>query len=178
MRTFGLSASKRTHNFIIESFLDLIPYKSFRKITIQDILLASTISKGTFYKHFTDKYDLLHQSYQFLFDEMKESMLVLDVTNHIKDYLNTINRIRIRYQSLMQIKEEDIDIHDKFLKDLSLLYKEEHPESSQIEQNLYASQMSCAIDYLVSLNREIREEDLLSVFNIQRKMSFQFLNAY
>lgn len=178
MNKFRLSASERTHSFIIRSFFDLIAYKDFRKITIQDILDESQVSKGTFYKHFVDKYDLLRQSYLSLYNEMKESMFVLTNTIDIQNYLYTINRLRINYSNLIRIQDKEADIRQSFLKDLSDLYKTEHKEASEIEANLYANQTLCTLDYLTSLNRDIKEEDVYSVFNIRRKVSFQLLNAY
>ena len=178
MNKFRMSASSRTHSFIIQSFFDLIAYKNFKKITIQDILEESQVSKGTFYKHFIDKYDLLKQAYHYLYEEMKESLFIMDNLIDIQNYLYTINRIRIDYTNIIQIKDNEIDIRGNFLKDLSDLYKTEHRDSTPIEANLYANQILCTLDYLTSLNRDIEEQDVYSVFNIGRKVSFQLLNAY
>ena len=141
MNKFRMSASSRTHSFIIQSFFDLIAYKNFKKITIQDILEESQVSKGTFYKHFIDKYDLLKHAYHYLYEEMKESLFILDNRIDIQNYLYTINRIRIDYTNIIQIKDNEIDIRGNFLKDLSDLYKTEHRDSTPIEANLYANQI-------------------------------------
>jgi AcrR family transcriptional regulator len=48
----------RSQRAIHAAFLDLMTKKSFEEITTSDIIEASGYSRGTFYTHYTDKYDL------------------------------------------------------------------------------------------------------------------------
>ena len=48
----------KTKNNIERTFLDLLKEKSFEKVTVRLILEKALISKGTFYSHYLDKYDL------------------------------------------------------------------------------------------------------------------------
>lgn len=50
-------------SIITDAFLDLCEKKSVNKITIQDILNRAEVSRGTFYNHFEDKYDLIRYCY-------------------------------------------------------------------------------------------------------------------
>ena len=47
-----------TKKMLGEALLGLLGERSFRQITVADILDRSGLSRSTFYKHFTDKYDL------------------------------------------------------------------------------------------------------------------------
>jgi len=49
----------KTYNALLNSFNKLIEYKSFGKITVNDLCEEALISRATFYTHFDDKYDLL-----------------------------------------------------------------------------------------------------------------------
>jgi AcrR family transcriptional regulator len=48
----------KTKNNIERTFLDLLKEMSFEKVTVRLILEKALISKGTFYSHYLDKYDL------------------------------------------------------------------------------------------------------------------------
>ena len=48
----------KTKKNIEESFLRLLEKKSFSEITVQNILDEALINRSTFYKHYSDKYDL------------------------------------------------------------------------------------------------------------------------
>lgn len=49
-----------TKNILCYSFHDLLKKKSFSNITVQDIVDNCGASRATFYRHFTDKYDLMN----------------------------------------------------------------------------------------------------------------------
>ncbi|GGD81271.1 TetR family transcriptional regulator [Paenibacillus nasutitermitis] len=48
-----------TKQSLINSFLHLVAYKDFEKITIADITSSAQVNRATFYAHFNDKYELL-----------------------------------------------------------------------------------------------------------------------
>lgn len=50
---------------IMESFVDLLDEKPFNKITVKDIVNHCHINRNTFYYHFQDIYDLLHQTFEY-----------------------------------------------------------------------------------------------------------------
>lgn len=53
----------RTKTSILEAMISLLEKKSFDKITVKDICSYANISRGGFYLHYEDKYDLV-SSYQ------------------------------------------------------------------------------------------------------------------
>ena len=54
--------SEFTKIAIMDSLIDLLRKKPFIKITVKDIVTHCGINRNTFYYHFEDIYDLLHQT--------------------------------------------------------------------------------------------------------------------
>ena len=53
--------NEKTKENIQKSFLQLLKEKPFMKVSVRDITTIAAINRGTFYLHYEDKYDLLHQ---------------------------------------------------------------------------------------------------------------------
>ena len=62
----------KTKMAIKNAFLQLLSEKSFDKISVADIAQYALIHRGTFYSHYTDKYDLLNKLEDELIDEIGE----------------------------------------------------------------------------------------------------------
>ncbi len=52
-----------TKGIIIEALRELLTGKKIDSITVQDILETAHCSRGTFYRHFKDKYDVMNYYY-------------------------------------------------------------------------------------------------------------------
>lgn len=59
--------ARRTRQWLIKAFEELIEEKSLEAITVQDITDRATVNRATFYAHFEDKYDLLDQAFEEAF---------------------------------------------------------------------------------------------------------------
>lgn len=64
----------RTRKSIKAAFADLLLKKGFESITIKDITTAAAVNRGTFYKHYQDKYDLLAQCQQELATDLAKTV--------------------------------------------------------------------------------------------------------
>jgi AcrR family transcriptional regulator len=53
---------RRTRTALLESLLSLMIEKGYDAITVQDLIDRADIGRSTFYAHFTDKSDLLHEA--------------------------------------------------------------------------------------------------------------------
>lgn len=53
------------------SFIQLLKEKPIAKITIKEICALADVNRATFYAHYTDQYDLLHQIESDLVDDVK-----------------------------------------------------------------------------------------------------------
>lgn len=72
MRDLGVYEEKnrKTRQLIQTSFLAILEKKRFEAITISNISQQAKINRGTFYLHYVDKYDLLDQIEQQLFENI------------------------------------------------------------------------------------------------------------
>jgi len=52
-----------TKGIIIEAMKQLLAEQRFDKITVQNIIDRAHCSRGTFYRHFKDKYDIMNYYY-------------------------------------------------------------------------------------------------------------------
>lgn len=53
--------NEKTKENIQKSFLQLLKEQPFMKVSVRDITAFAKINRGTFYLHYEDKFDLLHQ---------------------------------------------------------------------------------------------------------------------
>ncbi len=64
-----------THKNIRDTFLSLLGEKDLEDITITEICQNLNISRGTFYVHYTDVYDLMVNTERFISEEMQRRFL-------------------------------------------------------------------------------------------------------
>ncbi|HMM05063.1 MAG TPA: TetR/AcrR family transcriptional regulator C-terminal domain-containing protein [Clostridiales bacterium] len=63
---------------IKNSFIKLLKEKSIAKITIKEICALADVNRATFYAHYIDQYDLLHQIESDLVDDVKDYLANYD----------------------------------------------------------------------------------------------------
>lgn len=66
---------QRSHQLLQEGFVAVLREKGFAAMTIQDITDRANVNRGTFYKHFTDKYMLLDKIVRDNFNKMLANAL-------------------------------------------------------------------------------------------------------
>lgn len=73
----------KTRANIKNTFIELLSKKAFNEITIQNILDQALINRSTFYKHYSDKYELAEQ----LIDEImkKATVFITERFSNMKD---------------------------------------------------------------------------------------------
>ena len=57
---------RRTHKLLWEALLTLMTQQKFETISVKDICDQAMVHRTTFYKHYTDKYDLLTRGIQHM----------------------------------------------------------------------------------------------------------------
>lgn len=162
---------------IIRSFLELLVLKDFRKITISDILDEAGISKGTFYKHFQDKYDLAVQSYASFFSDFQKEVLLSDGFHHSEKFVSFFNANRFYYVGLMNVRDDILSFRDSFKDSLKEFYRNQYFKDD-IEADFYANQVIWMMDYLSGLNRMIQKEDVSSFLLTGQKITFRMSKAF
>lgn len=64
-----------TEQQIKKAFIHAVDQKGFNKVTITDIAQHAHISRGTFYVHYIDKYDLLEKIEADIFEKLQSSLV-------------------------------------------------------------------------------------------------------
>jgi len=79
----------RTKKLIRNALSELIEEKGFNDISITDLTSRAEINRGTFYLHYTDKYDLLEKVENEVMEEIREKTQCIDSINLLE--VDTIN---------------------------------------------------------------------------------------
>lgn len=61
----------RTKKAITNAFISLLEEKPFEKITVQDILDKTPVTRATFYSYFSDKYEIVEKMHEYFFYYVK-----------------------------------------------------------------------------------------------------------
>ena len=111
---FHVKQEKRTlasANLIYEGLCQCMTQKEFAQITIQDIQIASTVSRSTFYRHFDSLTDVLYWRCNQLFQQMFSDFQLSTAddpyhfTHHLLQYWTTHTQI---LEQLLQIQRADL----------------------------------------------------------------------
>ena len=102
--------NRKTKQLIQKSFIKILENKSFEAITVGDIANHAQINRGTFYLHYTDKFDLLDRIEQQLFE---------DIGNHIDELQSNYSSTQTFEKGQEQLAAtlfSSIKIHSPLLK--------------------------------------------------------------
>jgi len=64
----------RSRQWLFEALMELMKTKSYQDITISDLCRQADLTRPTFYRHFTDKDDVIIQYFRILFEELYASI--------------------------------------------------------------------------------------------------------
>ena len=103
----------RTDRAIQSALLALLGKKPFEKITVQDILDETPVSRATFYKHFHDKYEIVEKIQDEVLHMHKELRNSLNQASP-DQYPALVERFSLRYkeisQLLMKVQTERVNL--------------------------------------------------------------------
>ena len=132
----------RTDKAIIQAFIDLLKEKSFEKITVQDILERTPVTRATFYAHYHDKYEIAERMLEQFFQTREATRLQLanvpsSKSNSIIKKSNSANRDLI--EALLKIHTERVDIRQALVDEYESFYLEHFShKSNSAEARIYA----------------------------------------
>lgn len=78
--------SAGTRALIEDTFLQLMEQEGFHKVSVRQLALRTHINRGTFYLHFTDKYDLLEQLQREILTGLEQVMVVKIVREEMSEH--------------------------------------------------------------------------------------------
>ena len=124
---------KRTRKLLSNALLELLNKESFDKISILDICEKAMVHRTTFYKHFSDKYDL----FSYVFKEVCDDIYKRSTEN--KEFDST----KELYMMLAEIAFDYISENSKILKNMM-----ESNDNGFLREMFYES-IERAIKYLL-----------------------------
>ena len=103
----------RTDRAIQSALLSLLGKKPFEKITVQDILDETPVSRATFYKHFHDKFEIVERIQDEILHTHTELRNALSQATPVQ-YPALVERFSLRYreisQLLMKVQTERVNL--------------------------------------------------------------------
>lgn len=94
---------KYTQKVIKETFLELIKDKEIKKVTISEICEIADINRATFYRYYTDVYDLLDKIEEEFVTELKEATSKINNDYSVAKFTNTILTVFLDNKRLVKI---------------------------------------------------------------------------
>lgn len=136
------SRAIRTSKAITNAFIALLKEKPFEKITIQDILDKTPVTRGTFYSYFSDKYEIVEKMYERFFEIREEIRNKLKETSpeQAKEILRkSANDNRDLLEALVKVRTEQLDIRKIIASDLEEFYlRDADSPGKNTEAKIYA----------------------------------------
>ncbi len=136
------SAFIRTDKAIQQTFIRLLKKKKFEDITVQNILDETPTTRGTFYAHYKDKYEIAERMQQEFFEI--EALAYAKTQNASDDTLSELfstdfleNRELV--EALLKIHTDTVDIEKALLSNLRQKYLDRVSSPyADIEADIYA----------------------------------------
>ena len=162
----------RTDKAIMHAFIDLLKEKSFEKITVQDILEKTPVTRATFYAHYHDKYEIAERMLEQFFQLRNTTRSKLETVPSSK--MDSI--IKKNYSSnhelieaLLKIHTERVDLRQALVDEYEAFYLEHFSHKDAfVEARIYAQARTeldlCVIrDELSILSFEESNEIMMSI---------------
>lgn len=131
---------KRTDKAIIQALISLLKCKPFEKITVQDILDETPVTRATFYAHYRDKYEIAEKMLAQVL-ETRETIRNEHSTSHPTIEMLTQARKTDREVSLalMNIQTENVNLRKALTDEMEREYLEDASgPTAALEARVYA----------------------------------------
>lgn len=132
----------RTDKAIMQAFIELLKEKAFEKITVQDILERTPVTRATFYAHYHDKYEIAERMLeQFL--QSRDSVRA-ELMDSSPSKMSSIVRKSFLVnqeigEALLKIHTEKVDLRQVIVEEFEKLYTDSTDgKASDIEARIFA----------------------------------------
>lgn len=139
------------HQAIKKAMYSLLESKSFKKITVNDLCIAASISRSTFYKTYHDKYDILEQENHLICTNVDQSLknffTMTDLSNSLKQLIAAIDHPT--FLQLIDIEEGTVNLRKElkliFEKNYLLYYESKRIEKKWDVSSEFAKDLFCSV---------------------------------
>ena len=102
---------RKTRQAIVKAFIELLQEKSFQKITVKDIAERADIGKASFYRHFTDKYELAKYAVISKIDSFFQTMPYDSIDQMLEsDNLEVLQNFIQELAPFRKIREDELNV--------------------------------------------------------------------
>lgn len=92
-----------TKRMLLDAFYELMHEREFDDITVQMILDRSHLSRGTFYRYYTDKYDLMNSFYRIHVDDMLQQVgKTIDISDAFEQVFQHLQSNKNYYRRVLK----------------------------------------------------------------------------
>lgn len=133
------SQFKRTTGAICHALMSLLKLKPFEKITVQDILDTTPVTRSTFYKHFHDKYEIVERMQEYYLSNQFEIRKLLLTDPRSQELQKAFVSSHEILEALLKVRTEKVDIREALAHQSRTYYlsKVDSP-NKEIEAQVYA----------------------------------------
>lgn len=133
------SQFKRTTGAICHALMSLLKIKPFEKITVQDILDTTPVTRSTFYKHFHDKYEIVEKMQEHYLSNQFEIRKLLLVDPRSPELQKAFLSSQELLNALLKVRTEKVDIRQALAKQCEAYYlAQSDSPNKEIEAQVYA----------------------------------------
>ncbi len=174
---------RRTYSCLFNAMLELLNEKSIEEITVNELCERAIVGRGTFYKHFSDKYDFFSFALAEMFGHyLEEAENDIDdddprsyYTAFFKAYIQFVETNKGYFGSLTSSSMTAVMLFstsDTISQKLEIHFQENIDEghslciSPTVAARFLTGAMAQSARYLIEHREESTEEDLVSNMNI------------
>ena len=130
----------RTNKAIIAAMMSLLEEKPFEKITVQDILDATPVTRATFYRHFHDKYEIVEKMQEDFFHTQRviKEQLQKDKDMDLSVLAKSSSQNVELKEALLKVHTEKVDLWNNLSEMTRKNYLEKYDGVSEVEAKIYA----------------------------------------
>lgn len=155
----------RTDKAIQAAFVTLLKRKPFEKITVQDILDETPVSRATFYKHYHDKYEIaekMQQEYVGMQRQIVRDAIGIESLHPSELMRRYSDRYREIMKCLLKIQTENVNLTHALIQELAQDYLQRSTSLTRdVEALVYGSTVTAF--QVVCLNKEVSDLDINGV---------------
>lgn len=131
----------RTDKAITQALISLLKVKPFEKITVQDILDETPVTRSTFYKHYHDKYEIVEKMQEDFFASQMEIRRAFheNPKTTAPTFLKVSNQNRELMNALLKVRTENVDFRQALAKQSEEYYlKDSQSANRYVEAQVFA----------------------------------------
>lgn len=158
----------RTDKAIMQALISLMREKPFEKITVQDILNATPVTRATFYAHYHDKYEIVERMLEYFFSvkEAARTKVPSSAAKSQKLVQKTFLDNRELAEALLKIHTEKVDFRQAIANELEQEYlASTDSPNKKIEARIYAQALTqMHLSFLSEENPDFSTQHINQIF--------------